>query len=379
MAKQPDSWHQHVINNMLPRMEANITTFEPGPANPQPFSAGMHLQPRFDVIEILPEERKEFLQKLRQRSADAHLLIPPGEDVRQASMRKIGAANALKRLTDHPQDGGFGLKDDGSDRRVIEAQRTLEKDTRDFERVKQLQQERTAAWHLASGALPASEDYLRHGVPGNCKLEAVEVVEPKLAKGEGILDGIERLRRRGRELRADLHRIASAPYPSKHVKARMRAAVEALAMQGPDVSMMVEHDGELIWPLTRLRSEVFGEQRQLAFAEVPDTVALFAWLHRDTLIKRLDAEIDTEADDAAALSHEARQKAEAEVMGDLLAVERDECALVWQAQAQNLPCEHRSDCSPLALLGLRLVTAPRAPPPPTSPEHGYNIVGGGRR
>jgi hypothetical protein len=38
-------------------------------------------------------------------------------------------------------------------------------------------------------------------------------------------------------------------------------------------------------------------------------------------------------------------------MGDLLAVERDEAALVWQAQ--NLPVEHRADISPLALLGLR--------------------------
>jgi hypothetical protein len=79
------------------------------------------------------------------------------------------------------------------------------------------------------------------------------------------------------------------------------------------------------------------------------------------------------------LSHEARQKAEAEVMGDLLAVERDECALVWQAQAQGLPCEHRADVSPVALLGLRLVTAPRAGMPATSPGHAWDIVGGGRR
>ena len=131
--------------------------------------------------------------------------------------------------------------------------------------------------------------------------------------------------------------------------------------------------------MTRLRSEMLGaEQRALAFTEVPDAVALAAWLHKDALIKRLDAEIDTEADDAAALSHEARQKAEAEVQSDLLAVERDESALVFKAWADGLPCEHRSDCSPLALLGLRLVTAPRAAPPPTSPEHGYNIVSGRR-
>jgi hypothetical protein len=100
---------------------------------------------------------------------------------------------------------------------------------------------------------------------------------------------------------------------------------------------------------------------------------------QDALIKRLDAEIDAEADDKTALSHEARQQREAEVMGDLLAVERDECALVWQAQAQNLPCEHRSDINPVALLGLRLVTAPRAPNGPSSPERAsFDLIGGRR-
>jgi hypothetical protein len=92
---------------------------------------------------------------------------------------------------------------------------------------------------------------------------------------------------------------------------------------------------------------------------VPDTIALMCWLHKDALIAALDREISTESDDPASLSHEAREKAEAEVQGDLLAVERDECALVWTAQAQNLPCEHRPDVSVLALLSISLVTAPR--------------------
>jgi hypothetical protein len=69
-----------------------------------------------------------------------------------------------------------------------------------------------------------------------------------------------------------------------------------------------------------------------------------SWLHKSALISALDREIDTEADDKAALSHETRQQREAEVLGDLLAVERDEAALVWQAQAQGLPVELRTDC-----------------------------------
>ena len=93
---------------------------------------------------------------------------------------------------------------------------------------------------------------------------------------------------------------------------------------------------------------------------MPDTVALVAWLHKDALIAALDREIASEADDKAALSHEAREKAVAETQADLLAVERDESWFVWQAQSQGLPVEHRPDIAPLALLNVRLVTTPRA-------------------
>jgi hypothetical protein len=118
----------------------------------------------------------------------------------------------------------------------------------------------------------------------------------------------------------------------------------------------------------------------VAFAELPDALALTCWLHKDALIAALDREIVAESDDAAALTHEARQQRAAEVQGDLLAVERDEAALMWRAQAENLPVEHRADISPLALLSLRVVTARRAGVSPgSSTEHAYDIVMTGRR
>ena len=89
-----------------------------------------------------------------------------------------------------------------------------------------------------------------------------------------------------------------------------------------------------------------GTERSLAFTEVPDVVALLAWLHKDALIAALDREIAAEADDLAALTHEARQTRTAEVMRDLLDIERQEAALVWTAQAQSLLVEHRADCDP---------------------------------
>ena len=217
---------------------------------------------------------------------------------------------------------------------------------------------------------------MRDGKPGNTTLEAVEVEPPKLNKGETVVDAIERHRRRVRELRADLHRIESAPYPSSSAKQRMRAQIGQLAQRGaPSASSLVEHDREIAWPTQSAQSKVYNaEKGAIAFHETTDALALVAWLHR-ALIATLDREIASEADDPAALTHEARQQREAEVMGDLLAVERDESALVWQAQSERMPVEHRADISPLALLGLRLITAPRAVPSPgSSPEHAFDIV-----
>ena len=336
--------------------------------------SGAHVRPDYDVIEALPPAAADRLRLLRQRSLDLHAIVPQFEQVREASMAKIAAQHELTRLTNHPADFGFGLKPDAA--QVIAAQRTLDKATADFERLQEMQQQRASAWQVSSAALSACETLLRDGRPHGTVLEAVEVEPPKPAKGEsGLLDQIEKRRRMVREARADLHRIASAPYPSSYAKAKMRSQVEALAARGaPDLSRLIELDGPVEFQTQRVQSEVIAEQRGLAFAQVPDTLALVAWLHRDALIKKLDEEIASEADDKAALTHQARQERSAEVMSDLLAVERDESALVWTAQAQGALIEHRPDISPLALLGVALVTAPRSDAPGTSREHAWTVL-----
>ena len=97
----------------------------------------------------------------------------------------------------------------------------------------------------------------RDGRPGNTVLEDFSGPEPKLLKNEDLLSGLDRVRQRGREMKADLHRIQSAPYPSSYAKQRMRAQIEALAMSGaPDVSNLTENDREIAWPTQMLRSEV---------------------------------------------------------------------------------------------------------------------------
>jgi hypothetical protein len=46
--------------------------------------------------------------------------------------------------------------------------------------------------------------------PHGTTLEDYDGEEPKLLKNETVTDAVERLRRRGRELKANLHRIQSA-------------------------------------------------------------------------------------------------------------------------------------------------------------------------
>jgi hypothetical protein len=335
----------------------------------EPATATAPLTVSFDRLPdaVLPEGAAERLRALRQHVADAHSLVPQFEDRAAANAARGDAARHVSRLQAHPSAGGFGLKDDHPS--VKAARLQLDRLSDDAKRLDDLYETRAAAWRAASGALTSVEMWLRE--TRGTVLADYDGPEPKLAKGESLMDGIARLQRRGRELTADAHRIRSAPLPSSHAKAKARAAVEALAQRGaPSMARLVEHDAEIEWPTQQVRVSVLNAQPgATGTAEVPDVLALLTWLHKDMMIKKLDAEVMAEADDSCALNPSEREKREAEVLGDLLAVERDEASLVWRAMMdERLPVEHRSDCAPAAILGVVLANAPRnGSSPGTSP------------
>jgi hypothetical protein len=313
-----------------------------------------------DAVAWLPESAADRLRTLRQHVQDLRNLCPDFEDRRATAEAKTQAEQRLKRLTGHRSQGGLELPD--GNQSVVAAREKLDQLAADLKRISDLDAVRTAAWRAASNVLSAVEAFLKEGKPPNTVLQDFTGPEPKPKGGESVLDAL-RVRRRARELKADLARIRAAPFPSSYARQQMRAIVDNLAARGaPSVSRLVELDQKDIdWPNTLLRSEVRNaEVPAIAFAEVPDTLALLVWLHHDLLLSRLDALISEESDDAAALSTEARQRQEAVVMRDLLAVEREESWFVWKALSERLPVEHRADCSPLALLGAVLVTAARA-------------------
>jgi hypothetical protein len=378
MAKheQPDKgWREWVLKSLPIQNMTQTAGFEPGPANPEPFSAPMSsLVPSYDVIERLPPGGADHLRALRLRFRETNLLIPKHDVMHPASTARIMAEQRLKRLRDHQSNGGFNLPE--TDSRVVEQQRLLDKVTDDLRRLNELVETRSAVWHAASHVLSAVEGWLKNGVPPGVLLEDIEVEVPKLAKNEpGLLDAIENRRRRVRELKADAHRIQSAPFLSAHARAKIREEVEALAARGrPVVTDVIEHDGSVIWPMLRLQGSIINAQApSFVVTQVPDLLGLFACVHGPALLKVLDGFVDDEKDDAAALSHTDREKRLSEVQQDQLAAEFDESALVWSAMAQNLPVEHRADCAPQAILQVRLVTAPRVEATGTTPGYSWDL------
>lgn len=129
--------------------------------------------------------------------------------------------------------------------------------------------ERTnAASQVALRTRTAVEAWLKNR-PGGTTIEDWVGPDPKPAKSEDIITTVSRLERRTRELRADLHRVESAPFPSSYGKERMREIVLTWARAGaPNVSALIEHEhGEIAWPMRTLHSTVFN-------AEGPRPIAL---------------------------------------------------------------------------------------------------------
>ena len=262
-----------------------------------------------------------------------------------------------------------------NDVRVTSAQAEVDKLTAALERQTATQDRWSAVWQVRGQVVQAVEQWIR-ARPHGTTLEVVET-DVRPAKSVTILDAIARERGLAKELAAKRDDIACRPRPAADCKRRAREIVDdAMARGTIDVASLVQHFRDFAFPTRLARVDIIGGTDRPAVGlahDSQDGIALVAWLFKDVLIKKLDAAIDA-SDTTGALSHEARERASAEIMVALMEVERRECTLVWRAKADNLPCEFRRDCAPLAILGCRLI---RLPPKSagTSPGHVIERVG----
>ncbi|HVO94562.1 MAG TPA: hypothetical protein VMT22_17065 [Terriglobales bacterium] len=71
----------------------------------------------------------------------------------------------------------------------------------------------------------------------------------------------------------------------------MKAQIEALAERGRPNLFALVHGGAVQWPMEMLVSTGAGVHQYSTVANVPDTLGIFAWTHKDALLKKLDTEI----------------------------------------------------------------------------------------
>ncbi|MGJ5049947.1 hypothetical protein ACQR09_23010 [Bradyrhizobium oligotrophicum] len=305
-----------------------------------------------DVVDELPPEAAARLRDLRQRRDDVSVLMRSAfEQWQDLHLEAQRHRNRIRELSGPRGAGGYDL--DETDVRVADEQRRLDAKVGELARRAELREVRSARWNDMATLVTCCEGWIRqHGPTG-----LHPPIQPELKKGETALDAIERLRRRGRELRADLQRAQAAPWPSTIAKQRMRETISKLAAAGrPRADAAVDHNEEVGFPMRSQQVSLIGERGLGAF-ETVDMLGLMAWLHEDAMITALDQEIDECADDANALTAVQRAEIEAQIQADVLAVERAEAELVWQLLADGAAVMHRPDIHPAALLGLMVASS----------------------
>lgn len=312
-----------------------------------------------DVIDDLPEAARAKLVNLRQRAEDAGSLARSVMEAREEQrLARQEHQSRIDRLMRAHSAGGYGLQVD--DLQVVAERTKLDKVEAEFKRLNELSDARHSQRSTLQRVLDSIEQWLRGGLPRGTVIEPFEGPSPpQLKKGENVSDAVEARRRRIRELRADLHRVRSSPYPSNLAMAKAKAQIAAMADQGaPSVLGLIENLDDVSFPTKEVPALVYNSTPGAVVApQIPDAIGLVAWLFRDQLLKALDKEIEDCSDDAAALTDEQRQKAEVTILADVLAVERDECALIETATAQGINIAYRPDTSALSVLGLTLVAA----------------------
>ena len=268
---------------------------------------------------------------------------------------------------------------------VVDERKKLERVTAERARLQELSDVRGARWAVAKRLERDVIDWvLKGGIPGGCQLaeHEDEPISALVKKNERIADAVERYRHRLRELAADLHRVRSSPWPSKDAKTKASEQITALAQAGaPDVDRCVEHGLAVGFNTVVATALVRGTDKPASVSnENVDVMGFVCWALRDQIIARIEQEIDAVADDKAAMDQSQRDLAEEEINNSVLMIERSECALLWHAEANGEVIDFRAGTNVMALLGVRLVTAPAVNPSPgTSEMHAYDIVGGRQR
>jgi hypothetical protein len=387
MTKRDDKdWRQHVIDNVLPRMEADIgaaTSFQSATAGDfGPITFRGDRTPD-DPAELLDGRPSEKLTALNQRALDLHGAIPTHEQTQEVRLEATGYKNRISELVKHRGDGGPGLAEDAP--QVVAVRKKLERAEKELARRVELKETRTVRWNAAGRLHQSVGDWVLRGVPSGVMLDTFEdaPLSELMTKADGgrIEAAVDRYRLRLREFDADAHRVNSQQWPISMGEADARELVARRAEAGrPILENAIEHGLPITFATTSYRAQVFNAAPgAVAFIEAEDSIGLLCWLFGPEILKKVSADFREIGDDKNALSQTQREEMLATIASDRLAAERCECACIWHAAARGDVIDFRAETTPMAAIGVSLRTLPRAELPASSSQHAaYDLVGGKR-
>ena len=292
-----------------------------------------------DVADRLPEKAAAKLRKLRGEAADlvALHMLP----YRQAQERRDALSAIETRITELTQRTKLLFQHPLV---VAEKEKAdkLRNEISDLNMLADMRRARSApAMHLVQALEAYAESLGRRTVT-----MAPEHSAPKLGRGETIWSAVDGTRARIEALKAEMRATRHAPIPSREAKELARQYVAMLAERGTiDTLPLIEAGRFPILPV---------DFNGPATSPTPpvDTVGMMAFLFRDQFLAALEREISINADDSSALTATERNERMDRLGRELLALERQEEALIVHGAENHQPIERRPDADPRAVLGL---------------------------
>lgn len=321
--------------------------------------------PMFESVEDrLPLQAQKKLERLRHRAEELHSAVLLATDQRNDVAReKTVAEQRLHELTDKAAAMRLGNLPVSADHTsAVQARAAIDRAAASLKAANDRVEARSSRFNGVQAVISEIERWLG-SLPPAATLEPF-TSKARPAKGEIPSVAIERTRKQIAALQAELHRVRSAPRPAALAKAAIAAEITVLAEAGkPDPFRVIEEGEGIEWPKTPLVARVSGDALSkdgpltldaISRTEAPHAVALIAYLFRDALIAKLNAEVDALADDSAALTPEERATKETALLAKLLGCEHDEEAMIEHAEADGFEVLRRREASPLAVLGVAI-------------------------
>jgi hypothetical protein len=358
---------------------------------PQPFT--------YDAIDWLPSHGRSVLLRLREARKDGHAAYMRLFD--ELENARTDAARLEQRLR-QLRGEQYRLKDD--DPRVTDLREQIERKRAEIARLAERQRQIGDQQQQLIGLVESCQRHIVAAVGqrgwvfqhrGGKTLPEHKQPPPRLARGGGIAEAIEQVRQRVADLKSTLAAIEAAPVPLAERREKIRTTVADLARRG---APSIDPNGAITWPMAMLEAAVhlppapeiksepapepepqYGRRAAIMWDKIinttnaginrfeggdslpkrndatgaafgPDVLSLFAWLHGDAIIARLESSLPR--DIKGALTQAERAQRRQETQAELLSAERHECSLVEAAIDAGFITTFRRDCDPRAVLGL---------------------------